>query len=94
LARFNDIQTLLKHPQLKLIQPGDTRWLSYSRSINAVIRCCESLMITLEHIVNERCEESPSALDLLSILQDQSTTFILHSLEPILEALSILLKSI
>ncbi|CAF3891992.1 unnamed protein product, partial [Didymodactylos carnosus] len=24
LVRFNDIQTLLKHPQLKLIQPGDT----------------------------------------------------------------------
>ncbi|CAF1440220.1 unnamed protein product, partial [Didymodactylos carnosus] len=54
LARFNDIQTLLKHPQLKLIQPGDTRWLSYSRSINAVIRCYEPLMITLEHIANER----------------------------------------
>ncbi|CAF3849733.1 unnamed protein product [Rotaria sp. Silwood1] len=50
-------------------------------------------MITLEHIANERDEESPSASDLLSILQDQSTTFILHSLEPILEALSILSKS-
>ncbi|CAF4639162.1 unnamed protein product, partial [Rotaria socialis] len=32
---------LLKHPQLKLIQPGDTRWLSYFRSVNAVIRCYE-----------------------------------------------------
>ncbi|CAF3720962.1 unnamed protein product [Rotaria socialis] len=46
LARFNDVQTLMKHPQLKLIQPGDTRWLSYSRSINAAIRCYEPLMIT------------------------------------------------
>ncbi|CAF4840691.1 unnamed protein product, partial [Rotaria socialis] len=44
--------------------------------------------------VHERGEESPSASGLLSILKDQSTTFILHSLEPILEALSILLKSI
>ncbi|CAF4170764.1 unnamed protein product [Rotaria sp. Silwood2] len=94
LARFNDIQMLLKHPQLKLIQPCDTRWLSYSRSIIAVIRCYEPLMMTLEHIANERGEESPSASGLLSILQDQSTTFILHSLEPILEALSILSKSI
>ncbi|CAF3512118.1 unnamed protein product, partial [Rotaria socialis] len=94
LARFNDIQMLLKHPQLKLIQPGDTRWSSYFRSVNAVIRCYEPLMITLEHIVHERGEESPSASGLLSILKDQSTTFILHSLEPILEALSILSKSI
>ncbi|CAF4766631.1 unnamed protein product, partial [Rotaria socialis] len=85
---------LLKHPQLKLIQPGDARWLSYFRSVNAVIRCYEPLMITLEHIVHERGEESPSASGLLSILKDQSTTFILHSLEPILEALSILSKSI
>ncbi|CAF5052945.1 unnamed protein product, partial [Rotaria socialis] len=94
LARFNDIQMLLKHPQLKLIQPGDTRWLSYFRSVIAVIRCYEPLMITLEHIVHESDEESPSASGLLSILKDQSTTFILHSLEPILEALSILSKSI
>ncbi|CAF4296065.1 unnamed protein product, partial [Rotaria sordida] len=50
LARFNDIQTLLKYPQLKLIQSDDTRWLSCSRSINAVIRCYEPLTITLEHI--------------------------------------------
>ncbi|CAF2008246.1 unnamed protein product [Rotaria magnacalcarata] len=91
---FTDIQMLLKHAQLKLIQPGDTRWLSYFRSVNAVIRCYEPLMSTLEHIVNERGEESPSASGLLSILKDQSITFILHSLEPILEALSILSKFI
>ena len=94
LSRFNDIQIVLKHPQLKLIQPGDTRWLSYYRCINAVIRCYEALMITLEHIANERGEESPDASGLLSILQCKSTIFILHSLEPILEALSTLSKSI
>ncbi len=94
LARFNDIQTLLNHPQIKLIQPGDTRWLSYFRCINAVIRSYEPLMITLEHIVNERDEYSSEAFGLLSILQDQSIAFILYSLEPILEALSILSKSI
>ncbi|CAF4342906.1 unnamed protein product, partial [Rotaria sordida] len=27
LANCNDTQTLLKHPQLTLIQPSDTRWL-------------------------------------------------------------------
>jgi len=51
-------------------------------------------MITLEHIANERDEESPTASGLLSILENQLTIFILHSLEPILETLSILLKSI
>ena len=94
LTRFNDIQTLLQQPQLKLVQPSDTRWLSYFRSINAVIRCYEPLMITLEMIANERREHSPDASGLLAILEDQLTTFILHSLERILEALSILSKSI
>ncbi|CAF1174633.1 unnamed protein product [Rotaria sordida] len=45
LANCNDIQTLLKHLQLTLIQPSDTRWLSYSHSINAVIHCYERLSI-------------------------------------------------
>ena len=94
LTRFNDIQTLLQQPQLKLVQPGDTRWLSYFRSISPVIRCYEPLMITLENIANERREHSPDTSGLLAILEDQLTTFILHSLEPILEALSILSKSI
>ncbi len=94
LARFNDIQTLLQYPQLKLIRPGDTRWLSYFRSISVVLRCYEPLMISLEHIANERDEESPTASGLLSILENQLTIFIFHSLEPILEALSILSKSI
>ena len=76
-----------------VVQPSDTRWLSYFRSINAVIRCYEPLMITLEIIANERREHSPDASGLLATLEDQLTTFILHSLEPILEALSILSKS-
>ncbi|CAF3812239.1 unnamed protein product [Rotaria sp. Silwood1] len=37
LAHCNDIQPLLKHAQVTLIQPSDTRWLSYSHAINAVI---------------------------------------------------------
>ena len=79
LTRFNDIQTLLQQPQLKLVQSSDTRWLSYFRSINAVIRCYEPLMMTLEIIGNERRERSPDASDLLAILEDQLTTFILQS---------------
>ncbi|CAF1126357.1 unnamed protein product [Rotaria sordida] len=94
LARFNDIQALLQCPQIKLIRPGDTRWLSYFRSISVILRCYEPLMITLEHISNERDEESPTAAGLLSILENQLTIFLLHSLEPIFEALSILSKSI
>ncbi|CAF3508488.1 unnamed protein product, partial [Rotaria sp. Silwood2] len=78
LACSNDIQTLLQHTQLKLIQPVDTRWLSYSRCINAAISYSESLIITLEHITNERGEESPNAseptLEALSILSKSIQT--------------------
>ncbi|CAF2974128.1 unnamed protein product [Rotaria sp. Silwood2] len=94
LSRFNDIQTLLQCSQIKLVQPGDTRWLSYFRSINVILRCYEPLIITLEHISNERDEESPTAAGLLSILGNQLTIFLLHSLEPVLEALAILSKCI
>lgn len=94
LSRFNDIQTLLQYPQLKLVRPGDTRWLSYFRSINVILRCYEPLIITLEHISTERDEESPTANGLLSSLENQLTIFLLHSLEPILEALAILSKCI
>jgi hypothetical protein len=48
----------------------------------------------LEHIANRKSKESPDASSLLSFLQDQLTTFIFHSLEPIFEALSILSESI
>ncbi|CAF4091810.1 unnamed protein product, partial [Adineta steineri] len=94
LSRFNDIQTLLQCQQIKLVRPGDTRWLSYFRSINVILRCYEPLMITLEHISNERDEESPTAAGLLSILENRLTIFLLHGLEPILETLAILSKCI
>ncbi|CAF1082607.1 unnamed protein product [Didymodactylos carnosus] len=94
LARFSDIQLVLKQPQLKLIIPNDTRWLSFSRAVTAAVRCYEPLLITREQVPNERGEDNPDALDLLKILQDKQTTLILHIQEPILETLLILSKSI
>ncbi|CAF1637217.1 unnamed protein product, partial [Didymodactylos carnosus] len=91
-ARLLDIQLVLKQPQLKLIIPNNTRWLSFSRAVTAAVRCYEPLLIPREHVPNERGENSPDALDLLTVLQDKQTTLISNILEPILETLSILSK--
>ncbi|CAF4569055.1 unnamed protein product [Rotaria socialis] len=61
LANYNDIQALLKHSQLPLIQSSDIRWLSYSHTINAVIRCYERLIVpfqfesTVFNIIKQQC---------------------------------------
>ncbi|CAF4105091.1 unnamed protein product [Rotaria sordida] len=94
LSRFENIQQIVQNRQLKLVQPGDTRWLSNSLSIQSVLMSYKPLLLTLEHISNERDEDSPEALGLLHILSNPSTMFIIHALEPILKALAIFSKQL
>lgn len=94
LTLFEDIQDIFLNQHIKLIQPGDTRWLSNSLAIRSLLRSYQSLLVTLEHIYNENNEDSAEALGLCSILSNQATAFILHSLQPILDTLAVLSKSL
>ena len=94
LTRFEDMQQILQNRQLKLVRPGDTRWLANSLSIRSVLASYESILLTLQHISNKREEDSPEALGLLIILSNPSTMFILYALDPILQALAILSKQL
>src|SRR5262249_32144115 len=58
LTLFDDIQDIFRNQHLKLIQPGDTRWLSNSLAIRSLLRSYQSLLVTLEHIYNENDEDS------------------------------------
>ena len=94
ISAANDIQHIFRNQHVKLIQPGDTRWHSNSLAIRSVLRAYQSLLVTLENIYNEYHEDSVEALGLYNILSNQTTAFILHALQPILDTLAILSKSI
>ncbi|CAF1226605.1 unnamed protein product [Rotaria sordida] len=94
LSSFENIQDIFRNQHIKLIQPGDTRWLSNSLAIRSLLQSYQLLLITLESIYNENNEDSAEALGLYNILSNEGTAFILHALQPILDTLAILSKSI
>lgn len=94
LTLFENIQDIFSNQHLKLIQPGDTRWLSNSLAIRSLLRSYQSLLMTLEQIYNENNDDSAEALGHYNILSNNSTAFILHVLQPILDALAVLSKCI
>ena len=50
---LRSIQAALAHPQLKMLKPGDTRWLSHRNSFHAIRRSFSPLVATLESIYEE-----------------------------------------
>ena len=52
-AVLREIQAVLAHPQLKMLKPGDTRWLSHRNSVHAIRRSFSPLVTTLESIYEE-----------------------------------------
>ena len=56
---LREMQALVKHSQLKMIKPSDTRWLAHDTSVKA-IRCSMRPPIdTLEHIHEDTVEPEP-----------------------------------
>ncbi|CAF4552618.1 unnamed protein product, partial [Rotaria sp. Silwood2] len=94
LSLFENIQDIFRNQHIKLIQPGDTRWLSISLAIRSLLQSYQSLLITLENVYNKNNEDSAEALGLYNILSNEGTAFILHALQPIVDTLATLSKSI
>ena len=94
LNLFENTQDICFDQHIKLIQPRGTRWLSNSLAIRSLLRSYQALLITLEQIYNENNEDSAEALGLYNILSNQSTAFILHTLQPILDTLAVLSKCV
>ena len=53
-AVLREIQAALAHPQLKMLKPGDTRWLSHRNSVHAIRRSFSPLVVALESIYEEQ----------------------------------------
>ncbi|CAF4520351.1 unnamed protein product, partial [Rotaria magnacalcarata] len=94
LTLFEDVQDIFISKHIKLIQPGDTHWLSNSLAIRSIVHSYQSLLVTLENMYNENNEDSAKALGLYNVLSNQATAFILHTLQSILDILAVLSKSI
>ncbi len=47
---LKEVQSVLKLPELKIVKPSDTRWLSHERCIRAIYREFPALIITLQQL--------------------------------------------
>ena len=44
------VQSILKLPELKIVKPSDTRWLSHERCVQAIYRELPALIVTLQQL--------------------------------------------
>ena len=57
-AQFlKEVQKVLNLPELKVIKPSDTRWLSHERCVKAVKMSYSAIVLALDGIYNERSYE-------------------------------------
>ena len=87
-SALKEMQVLVNHPQLKVIKPSDTRWLTHDKSVKA-IRCFMRPLITLEHIHEDTGE--PEALGMLRTMKTYNfvvTLMMLSDVLPVLTCLS------
>ena len=68
---LNEIQKVLDLPELKIMKPSDTRWLTHERCVKAVKASYSSIVLALENIYETSHE--PEALGLSKALSGHST---------------------
>ena len=78
----------------KLVQPGETRWLSYDGSVAVVCSHYGALCLALEAIYADAGDLSCDAGGLLLQLRNGSTLFLLYLLNSLLQPLARLSKSL
>ena len=79
---LKEIQKVLELPELKVIKPSDTRWLSHQMCVKAVKANYNALMLTLSN--NYQNFHEPEALGLHKILSQFSTIASIYLLDYVL----------
>ena len=67
---LKEIQKVLDIPELKIVKPSDTRWLSHEKCVSTVKKCYGAIVSALETIYQESHE--PEALGTSKILSKPS----------------------
>ena len=89
---LKEIQKVLDIPELKIVKPSDTRWLSHDKCVSTVKKCYGAIVSALETIYQESHE--PEVLGISKILSKPSTLFAIYLLDYILPEVSKLSKSL
>ena len=89
---LKEIQKVLDIPELKIVKPSDTGWLSHEKCVSTVKKCYGAIVSVLETIYQEFHE--PEALGISKILSKPSTLFAIYLLDYILPEVSKLSKSL
>ena len=78
----------------KLVQPGETRWLSYDGSISVICKHYAAVCLALEAIYADAGDLSCDAGGILLELRKSSTVYLLNMLHSVLEPLARLSKGL
>ena len=77
---LKDVQNILNLPELKVVKPSDTRWLSHERCVRAILKELSSLIITLDNLYEYTGDAEAYGLSLvLSSFTGIATIFLLGS---------------
>ena len=90
--RLKEIQHVINLPELKMIKPSDTRWLSHERCVKAVKESYSALVYALNDIYEESHE--PEALGLSKVLCKLQTIAAVHLLDYVLPQVAKLSKTL
>ena len=81
---LREIQEAVHDPILSLVQPGHTRWTSHYRAVTAVVKCLQSIFVTLQHIHQDSGDLSSEAGGLLLTFQDRKSIVLFFAVRDIL----------
>ena len=86
---LKDVQAVLSLPELKIVKPSDTRWLSHERCIRAIRKELPSLIITLETLYDDTGDAEAYGLAIvLSSFSGIATIFLLSAVLDLLAKLN------
>ncbi len=76
---LRNIQSILSLPELKVVKPSDTRWLSHERCVRAILKELPALIITLHQLYEESGDAEAYGLALILTSYPGVATIILLS---------------
>ena len=90
---LKSIQTVLNLPELKVVKPSTTRWLSHERCIQAICKELPALIVTLQQLYESSGDaEAYGIVNLLSSITAISSIFLLSDVLNILARLNLFMQ--
>ena len=86
---LKEVQSVLNLPELKVVKPSDTRWLSHERCVRAIRKELSALIVTLQQLYEVSGDAEAYGLAMvLSSFSGVATIFLLQSVLDLLAKLN------